>query len=158
MWIMSTVWRSSRSHSIRVPSTGNRTVHKETWQSVCARKWGKKTSEQWCDHVPKSTETSPGGKVRTLWTRQVQTGRTIPNNKRGNILEIRDNDNGKCLVTDCCNFRRRQKCDQERSRGNSTICRPYNVNIGHVDCENKSDTSDDRGNWNFVSNVTCCIH
>ena len=56
------------------------------------------TSEQWCAHLPKSVETSPGGTVTTFWTRQVQTGRTIPNNKTD--IVIRDNDKGTCLVID----------------------------------------------------------
>jgi hypothetical protein len=33
------------------------------------------------DHVPKSVETSHEGKVTILWNQQVQTDRTIPNNK-----------------------------------------------------------------------------
>jgi len=56
------------------------------------------TSELWCNHVPKSAETSPGGTLTTLWTRQAQTGRTIPKNKPDII--IRDNDKGTCLVID----------------------------------------------------------
>jgi len=56
------------------------------------------TSEQLCDHVPKWAETTPGGTVTTLWTRQVQTGRTIPKNKPDII--IRDNYKGTCLVID----------------------------------------------------------
>jgi len=35
----------------------------------------------WYEHVPKSVETSQGGKVTILWNQQVQTDRTIPNNK-----------------------------------------------------------------------------
>ena len=31
--------------------------------------------------MPKSVETSQGGKVTILWNEQVQTDRTIPNNK-----------------------------------------------------------------------------
>jgi hypothetical protein len=31
--------------------------------------------------VPKSVETSRGGKVTILWNHQIQTDRTIPNNK-----------------------------------------------------------------------------
>jgi hypothetical protein len=56
------------------------------------------TSEQWCDHVPKSAETSPGGKVTTLWPRQVQIGRAICTSKPDVI--IRDIDKGTCLVID----------------------------------------------------------
>ena len=36
--------------------------------------------KHWYEHVPKSVETSQGGKV-TLWNQQVQTDRTIPNKK-----------------------------------------------------------------------------
>jgi hypothetical protein len=56
----------------------------------------------WYEHVPKSVATNQGGKVTILWNQQVQTDRTIPNN-RPDII-IRDN------VNRCCNFRR-QKCD-----------------------------------------------
>jgi hypothetical protein len=41
------------------------------------------------EHVPKSVETSQGSKVTILWNQQVQTDRTIPNNKPDII--IRDN-------------------------------------------------------------------
>jgi hypothetical protein len=54
------------------------------------------------EHVPKSVETSQGGKVAILWNEQVQTDRTIPNNKP-DIL-IRDNEKGRGNL-------RRQKCD-----------------------------------------------
>jgi len=46
--------------------------------------------KHWCEHVPKSVETSQGGKVTILWNQQVQTDRTIPNNKPDII--IRDNE------------------------------------------------------------------
>ena len=44
--------------------------------------------KHWYEHVQKSVETSQDGKV--LWNQQVQTGRTIPNNKPDII--IRDNE------------------------------------------------------------------
>jgi len=37
--------------------------------------------KHWYEHVPKSVETSQGGKVTILWSQQVQTDRTIPNKK-----------------------------------------------------------------------------
>jgi hypothetical protein len=46
-------------------------------------------SELWYEHVLKSVETSQMGKVTILWSQQVQTDRTIPNNKPDII--IRDN-------------------------------------------------------------------
>ena len=52
----------------------------------------------WYEHVPKSVETSKGGKVTILWNQQVQTDRTIPNNKPDII--IRDNEAGTCMLID----------------------------------------------------------
>jgi len=48
--------------------------------------------------VPKSVETSQGGKVTILWNQKVQTDRTIPNNKPDSI--IRDNEKGTCVLID----------------------------------------------------------
>ena len=49
-------------------------------------------------HVPKSVVTSQGGKVTILWNQQVQTDRTVPNNKPDII--IRDNEKGTCMSID----------------------------------------------------------
>jgi hypothetical protein len=48
------------------------------------------------EHVPKSVKTSRGGKVTILWNQQVQTDRTIPNNKPDTV--IRDNEKGTCML------------------------------------------------------------
>jgi len=48
--------------------------------------------------VPKSVETIQGVKVTVLWNQQIQTNRTIPNNKPDII--IRDNENGTCMLID----------------------------------------------------------
>jgi len=48
--------------------------------------------------VPKSVETSQGGKIIVLWNQQVQTDRNIPNNKPDII--IRDNEKGTCMLID----------------------------------------------------------
>jgi hypothetical protein len=48
--------------------------------------------------VPKSVETSRGGKVNIQWNQQVQTDRTIPNNKP-DIL-ICDNEEGTRMLID----------------------------------------------------------
>ena len=45
-----------------------------------------------------SVETSQGGLVTILWNQQVQTDRTIPNNKPDII--IRDNGKGTCMLID----------------------------------------------------------
>jgi len=52
----------------------------------------------WYKHVPKSVETSQKGKVTILWNQQVQTDRTIPNNKPDIIT--RDNEKGTCMLID----------------------------------------------------------
>ena len=48
--------------------------------------------------MPKSVETSQGGKVTILWNQQLQTDRTIPSNKPDII--IRDNEKGTCMLID----------------------------------------------------------
>jgi hypothetical protein len=55
-------------------------------------------SELWYEHVPKSVETSQVGKVTILWNQQVQTDRTIPNNKPDIIIQ--DNEKGTCTLID----------------------------------------------------------
>jgi len=51
----------------------------------------------WYEHVPKSVQTSQGGKVTILWN-QVQPDRTIPNNKPEIVK--RDNVKGTCVLID----------------------------------------------------------
>jgi len=49
------------------------------------------------EHVPKSVETSQGGKVTILWNQQVQTYRIIPINKPD--IKIHDNEKGEqCML------------------------------------------------------------
>jgi hypothetical protein len=52
--------------------------------------------KHWYEHVPKPVETSQEGKVTILWNQQVQTDRTIPNNKPDII--ICDNEKGTCVL------------------------------------------------------------
>jgi len=54
--------------------------------------------KHWYEHVPKSVVTTQGGKVTILWNQQMQTDRTIPNNKPDII--IRDNKKGTCKLID----------------------------------------------------------
>jgi hypothetical protein len=55
-------------------------------------------NEHWFEHVLKLVETSLEGKVTILWNQQVQTDRSIPNNKPDII--IRDNEEGTCMLID----------------------------------------------------------
>ena len=66
--------------------------------NICKEAEVELDKKHWYEHVPKSVETSQGGKVTTLWNQQVQTDRTIPNNKPDII--IRDNEKGTCMLID----------------------------------------------------------
>ena len=69
------------------------------YTSTYARKQGYNwTKKLWYEHVPKSVETSQGGKVTILWNQQVQTDRTIPNNKPDTIIS--DNEKGTRMLID----------------------------------------------------------
>jgi len=61
-------------------------------------KRGKLDNEHWYDYILKLDETSCQGKVSILWNWQVQTNRTIPNNKLDII--IHENDKGTCMLID----------------------------------------------------------
>jgi len=78
--------------------------------------WTKK--KHWYEHVPKSVETSQGRKVTLLWNQQVQTDRTIPNNKPDIIM--RDNEKGTCMLIDVVISGDRNVI-KKRSRENSKI-------------------------------------
>ena len=54
--------------------------------------------KHWYEHVTESVETCQGGNVAILWNQQVQTDRTIPNNKPDII--IRDNEKRTCMLID----------------------------------------------------------
>jgi len=66
--------------------------------NICKGKGVQLDKKHWYEHVPKSVETSQGGKVTILWNQQLQTDRTIPNNKPDII--IRDNEKGTCMLID----------------------------------------------------------
>ena len=67
--------------------------------NICKEAGVQLDKKHWYEHVLKSVETSRGGKVTILWNQQVQTDRTIPNNKPDII--IRDNEKGTCIVLYC---------------------------------------------------------
>ena len=66
--------------------------------NICKEAGTQLDKMHWYEHVPESVETSQGGKVTILWNQQVQTDRTVPNNKPDVI--IRDNQNGTCMLID----------------------------------------------------------
>ena len=62
--------------------------------NICKETGVQLDKKHWYVHVPKSVETSNEDKVTILWNQQVQTDRTIPNNKPD---IIRDNEAGTCM-------------------------------------------------------------
>ena len=66
--------------------------------NICKEREVQLGKKHWYEHVPKSAETSQGGKVTVLWNQQVQTDRTIPKNKPDII--IGDNEKGTCMLID----------------------------------------------------------
>ena len=66
--------------------------------SICTETGIQLEKKLWYEHVPKSVETNQGGKVSILWNQQIQTDRTIPNNKPDII--IRDIGKGTCMLID----------------------------------------------------------
>ena len=54
--------------------------------------------KHWYEYVPKSVETGQGGNVTIIWNQQVQTDRTILNNKPDII--IRDNEKRTFMLID----------------------------------------------------------
>ena len=86
-----------------MPNIVSRTIRKEIWQSVYtlwdARKEGKiLDKEHWQKYVPISVVTSLEYKVTVFWNQQLQTEKTIPNNKPD--IVIRDNEKWTCLLID----------------------------------------------------------
>jgi len=66
--------------------------------NICKEAVVQLDKKHWYEHVPKSVETSQVGNVTILCNRQVQTHRTIPNNKPE--IVIRDNEKGTCMLID----------------------------------------------------------
>ena len=66
--------------------------------NICKETGAQLDKKRWYEYVPKSVELSQGGKVIIMWNQQVQTDRTIPNNKPDII--IRDNEKRTCMLID----------------------------------------------------------
>jgi hypothetical protein len=66
--------------------------------NICKQSAIQLYKKRWYEHLPKSVESSRGGKVIILWNEKVQTDRTISSNKPG--ISIRDNEKGTCMPID----------------------------------------------------------
>jgi len=66
--------------------------------NICKETGVQLDKKHWYENVPKSVETVQGGNVTILWNQQVQTDRTIPNNKPEII--IHDDEKRTCMLID----------------------------------------------------------
>ena len=69
--------------------------------NICKETGVQLDKKLWYERIPKLVETGQGGNVTILWNQQVQTDRTIPNNKPDII--IRDNEKRTCMLIDVAN-------------------------------------------------------
>jgi hypothetical protein len=82
--------------------------------NICKETGVQLDKKHWYEHVPKSVETSQGGKTNILWNQQVQTDRTIPNNKPDII--IHDNEKGTCMLIDVAIYGERNVIKKEAEK------------------------------------------
>ena len=101
--------------------------------NICKETGVQLDKNHWYEHVPKLAETSQGGKVTILWNHQVQTDRTIPNNKPDNI--IRGNEKGTSMLIDVEILGDRNAIKKEAQKTPK--------------CKHKGDTSKNRGDWDY---------
>jgi len=66
--------------------------------NICKETGVQLDKKHWYEHVSKLVETCQGDKVTILWNQQIQTNRTIHNNKSDIIIS--DNEKGTCMLTD----------------------------------------------------------
>jgi hypothetical protein len=88
-----------------MPNTGKRTVCKRHDRvsaqmsfNICNESGLQLDKQHWYEHVPKSVETSRGGKVNILWNQQVQTDRTFLIDKPEIVIRV--NETGTCMLID----------------------------------------------------------
>jgi hypothetical protein len=76
----------------------------------------------------------------------VQVNRAISNNKSDTINH--DNEKGACMLTDIAIYGERNNSKNVAEKILNKA--PYNRNTTHMECKNKSDTSNNRGKWNYL--------
>jgi hypothetical protein len=86
--------------------------------NICKETGVQLDKKHWYEHVPKSVETGQGGNVTILRNQQVQTDRTISNNKSDVV--ICDNEKRTCMLIDVAILGDRNVI-KKRSRENSKI-------------------------------------
>ena len=86
-----------RFPSLKMVAENNIKMLISVYQTTCNETGVQLDKNHWYEHIPKYVEKGQGGKVTILWNQQVQTDRTIPNNKPD---IIRDNEKRTRMLID----------------------------------------------------------
>ena len=92
------LWNKSYQHAEQWQTKRHDTVCAQLHFNICKEIGVKLDKERWYGHVLKLLETGHKGKVAILWDQQVQSDRSIPNNKPD--IKIRENKKGTCMSID----------------------------------------------------------
>jgi hypothetical protein len=90
--------------------------------------------KHWYDYLPKSLETSQGGKVTILWNQQVQSNRTIPNNKADIVIRV--NEKRTCMLKDAAFYGDRNMIKKEAEK--IVKYKDLTIEIQHLECKNNA--------------------
>jgi hypothetical protein len=85
--------------------------------------------------------------MKVFWNQQLQVNRAISNNKLDTIN--RDNEKSACMLTDTAISEERNNI-KNVAKNILKYKAPYNRNATHMECKNKSDTSNNRGKWHYL--------
>ena len=124
--------------------------------NICKVTGAQLYKKHWYEHVPKSVETSQGGKVTILWNQQVQTDRTIPN-KKPDI--IHDNEKGICMLIDAAIKGDRNVVKKEAEKIlkykdlTIEIQRMWNVKTKVIPVKIGATGTISKSFWKYVSNI-----
>ena len=102
--------------------------------------------KHWYEYVPKSVQTSQGGKVTIFWKQQEKTDRNNSNNKTG--IMIRDNEKEACMLIDVAISGDRNVVKKEAEK--ILIHKDLTLEIQRMwNVKNKGDTSNNGGDWDY---------
>jgi len=103
-------------------------------------------NKHWYEHVPKTVETSQGGKVTILCNQQVQTDRTIPNNKPDII--IHDSEKGTYMLIEVAILGDRNVIKKEAEK--ILKYKDLTIEIKHMwNVKTKVIPVNNRGDWDY---------
>lgn len=102
--------------------------------------------EEWYEHAPKSAETSHESKVTKFWNPRVPTNRTIPKSKLDII--IHNDKKGTCVLVYIAISGDSYVIEEKAEK--ILQCKDLTTEIQGMRCKNRSDTNNNKGNWNCL--------